>query len=244
MKCMASKARKPVRERVEDSISAVSLVVFLGWAPAIYRCGYGMTRDFPLGELLACDEVMGALFLATLVNYLTTAASGSRRRSFIALTSTTAACASLFFATFVFRGGSLYVAGVRARLQQNVDPERLRQWALGMIPDAPQKEGAPIRLPNGESIGTDCGSADEKGGYWIFEEKLPGKLNVPLREPVGIRVKYDRDPSKRYVEIGSFGRFGLTIVVGPTNLDYQPFNLDSGERKWTNGIYIRIQGGG
>ena len=142
---------------------------------------------------------------------------------------------------------TVYIAGARARLQREVDPKPLRQWVLGMLPDAPQKEGAPVRFPNGETIGATQEFpvlGDENGGFMLFSVYFPTNLVMPLHGPVGFRAIYDPVATNRYAEIGSFGRFGLTLVVGPTNFVYVPDKLHFEAVKWADGMYVFAQGGG
>jgi hypothetical protein len=45
-----------------------------------------------------------------------------------------------------------FLEGVRDRLNRDVDPKQLRNWAIGVMPDTPQQRGNSIHLPNGQTV--------------------------------------------------------------------------------------------
>lgn len=146
----------------------------------------------------------------------------------------------------VFGDQKAFLEGARARLARDADLVQLQRWAAGVVPDRPQKEGAPIHLPNGETIipidrQGDGANWGEDGSFILLPGHLPPTLSRLLRPPPRIVVHGDANPGKRYVKVGYQERFGLNIVIGPTNYIY-----DGGlsALKCKNGIYVFVGGGG
>jgi hypothetical protein len=220
------------------------VAIIVGWLPLMYGCGYEIVGHFPMGESLMLGPAMFVLLLAAWSRYLGTRRGGSRKASFTALLLTAAAC--LFAVGAFWFGEDLYIAGARARLQRDVDPEKLRQWALGMLPEAPPKKGTPLHLPNGETINADeWFPFDEKGGFIFSLRHFPVHADLPFHQRVAFHAIYDPSPNKRYAEVGCIGeRFGLVIVIGPTNFIYVPYQLHSPAVKWADGMYVYVWSGG
>jgi hypothetical protein len=243
-----NEGRKPMWRSADFLIGTAGVAIFLGWCPAFYLCGFLMVQHFPLGALLLCDTVLFWLLVAAFARFAASRAKPSRRSSSLALLSVGTACLSLFFAHCGL-SITVYIAGVRARLQWDMDPKQLRQWVMGITPDGPQKEGATIHLPNGETITPTDWRGDgahwgEDGSFTLLPAHLPSSLATIMRPPPGIIVHGDPDPVKRFVEVGYGERFGLTIVIGPTNFVYVPHKLHFQAVKWADGMYVFVQGGG
>jgi hypothetical protein len=140
----------------------------------------------------------------------------------------------------------VFLAGAKARLDRNVNYAQLQSWAAGVTPNGPQKDGAPIHLPNGETITPTDWRGDgahwgEDGSFTLLTNHLPPALSKILPQPPGIIVHGDVNPAMRHVKVGYWDRFGLNIVIGPSNYVYSG-GLTA--LKCTNGIYIFVGGGG
>ena len=231
---------------IDAVIGGASVAILVGWLPLMYGCGYEMVGHFPIGESLMLGPAMFVLLLAAWSRYLGTRRGGSRKASFTALLLTAAAC--LFAVGAFWFDEDVYIAGARARLQRDVDPEKLRQWALGMLPETPAKKGTPLHLPNGETINAGewfPRGDDEKGGFAFSPAHFPASVNLPFHRPVAFRGIYDPSPNKRYAEVGCIEeRFGLVIVIGPTNSVYVPEQLHFPAVKWADGMYVYVWSGG
>ena len=142
-------------------------------------------------------------------------------------------------------GEKEFLAGAKARLDRDVNYSQLQSWAAGVTPNGPQKEGAPIHLPSGETIiptdwrgdGFVCG---DDGSFTLLTNHLPPTLSALLPEPPRIIVHGNADPARRRVNVGYPDRSGLNIVIGLTNYIYEGLP----GLMCTSGIYVFVGGGG
>jgi hypothetical protein len=157
-------------------IAAISIAVLFGTRRYYYNSGYHLENYAPVLGSMWGDVVIFGLFWITLVLFLWSLMKGTIRDK--------AATALLLIPVgFTFSRSApidykAFLEGIRDRLAVDIDPKQLQDWAAGMLPNTPPKEGSPIHLPNGQTITPEripnsSSSIGEDGSFYLSPANLP-----------------------------------------------------------------------
>jgi hypothetical protein len=236
------------RKTLYALIAAMGAVVLFGTRLFFYRSGYHMAECAPIGDSILADMVIFGLFWLTVILFVWSIMKGTIwDKVSTVLLLVLLGCAFLRSYLGVWFGDHrAFLEGVRARLAQDVDPKQLQQWAVGVLPDTPPKEGFPIHLPNGQTVNPErspFGSSTilEDGSFFLSPGCLPTKMKAYFPATPVVMVRYDPNPAQKHVVLGYYGEpFGWFIASGSPN-----YSIDEGMQtlQWRDGLYLCIRAG-
>jgi hypothetical protein len=237
-----------LRKTLYALITTIGVVALFGTRLLCYRFGYHAAMSLPEEYLISQVMVIFGLFWLTVVLFLWSLQKGAIWDK----VATAALLVLLGFTSYrVFLGNSFslgdnraFLEGVRDRLEQGVDPKELQNWALGVMPDTPAKEGLPIHLPNGQTVNPErspygASTIWKDGSFSLSPSYLPTNMQPFFPAAPVVFVRYDPNPSKKHVLVGYYGQsLGWFIASGSTH-----YIIDEGMNnlQWSDGLYICIQ---
>lgn len=129
----------------------MSIASIFGTGIFLHHAGFQM-ETFPIGFLISEIGCMWLLLVVTFVFFIWNLVTGARSSKLMATALFILVSVTCPRFDYISREQRTYLKGVAERLQRDVDPTQLQVWAAGLMPDAPPRQGQPLRLLNGKVV--------------------------------------------------------------------------------------------